>query len=681
MTFWVSLASAVVAFAAYAVTASRTITWWDGSSYPLAACTLGITGAPGSLLLTLLGWLATRVPLVHPVAFQLNLFAGLMAACLVGLVTRLSIVLATPEGRPPGPRELIAGGVAGLTLAFSVSVWSYAVQFTPYVLTALFTGLILTVALEWWRRAATSDAASWLFALFLLFGLDFSVHRTNLLLLPAALVWVTLGRPSLGRRAAPWTAAVAGLALGLAFQLLTIPIARRDPLFNIDDPRDLRSLWSYISLDRVGGGFLIQLFPRKADFFRVQLGDYVGVMRRNLWPTVSSPVGALPLLLGLFGWFSALRGTPRRALGMLVFFVCASLGAVVYFNLPAHYFRNMDRHYLPSLVVFVPLIGLGVATLLRLVGGTGGAMRERLALGLGAVLLLVPAGEWAVNRGACDYSRVRFAETYSRDVLETLPQDAILLTNGDNDSFPLWYLQQVEGIRRDVTVINLPSTNMGTYLGHLRRHDPYLSQLLSRERGVGILRPVTLPDSVVTIPVDPQGALGLPDSVILPESIAIRIGGEFYGSDRVVMDLLQLNRWRRPVLLACTVSRDGVTWLWPYARLEGMSYRIVPSADPAVEDLPRLRKVLMELVHYAGVADSTIPLDSVSKPMCANYVASLQILAIRELSRDDPERCLATLRFLEQRLPPKRLGMPEGFLDPLRKQAVARLREKRKTGR
>src|SRR5437899_9982670 len=85
----VPLAVAAVAFAVYAGTAARTITWWDGSSYPLAAITLGIPGAPGSLMLTVLGWLVSRIPIVHPVAFQLNLFAALMVAILVGLVSGL----------------------------------------------------------------------------------------------------------------------------------------------------------------------------------------------------------------------------------------------------------------------------------------------------------------------------------------------------------------------------------------------------------------------------------------------------------------------------------------------------------------------------------------------------------------------------------------------------------------
>src|SRR5262249_7499539 len=143
----VACASAILALLVYARTAYRTISWWDGSSYPLAACTLGIPPAPGSLLLTLLGFAVHAIPVVDPVAFRLNLFAGLMAAVTVGLVTLTAIRLSPPEGRAPSAVECFAGLFAGLVIAFGPSLWSYAVQFTPYVLSACFTALILVVAL------------------------------------------------------------------------------------------------------------------------------------------------------------------------------------------------------------------------------------------------------------------------------------------------------------------------------------------------------------------------------------------------------------------------------------------------------------------------------------------------------------------------------------------------------
>src|SRR5205809_6968628 len=214
---WLPFAAAMLAFAVYARTAARTITWWDGSSYPLAAVTLGIPGAPGSLLLTLFGWVVTRIPTIHPVAFRLNLFAALLAATLVGLMSWLGVRLATAEGREPGIGERLAGAFAGLLFGFAVTHWTYATQFTPYVLSELWTALILVAALAWWRRPPSSSGSGRLFVLFLLFGLDLSVHRTNALLLPAALLWIALRRPSSRYWVGDLTVGTSWYSLGLSF--------------------------------------------------------------------------------------------------------------------------------------------------------------------------------------------------------------------------------------------------------------------------------------------------------------------------------------------------------------------------------------------------------------------------------------------------------------------------------
>src|SRR5262247_563899 len=278
----VPFAAAALAFAAYAATAARTITWWDGSQYPLAAVTLGIPGAPGSLLLTLLGWIVSLIPIVHPVAFRLNLFAGLLAATLVGVLSWLGARLATPEGREPGALERFAGTIAGLTFGLSVTPWTFATQFTPYVLSELWTALILLAALAWWRRPTGSNGYARLFLLFLLFGLDVSVHRTNSLLFPAALLWVALRTPASGSRAREAGAGLAGLVLGLAFHLLLIPLAARKPAYMAEDTGTLALFWDYVSVARVGGGFLFRIFPRTASFLTVQVADYLAFLKHNL---------------------------------------------------------------------------------------------------------------------------------------------------------------------------------------------------------------------------------------------------------------------------------------------------------------------------------------------------------------------------------------------------------------
>jgi hypothetical protein len=191
--------SATVCLAIYWRTAYPTITWWDSPNYSLAATTLGITAPPGSLLLTLLGWPFTRIALGLAPAHTLNLLAGVIAAATVGLVCLAAQQLyqQTEAGRASGTRPFAAGAALG-AIAFGAAAtqWEHAITFTPYILTALFTAGLVVTLLRWWKVAA--DPTSWrrLAFLGLLFGLDFSVHRTNALLLPGALVWILLRHPS-----------------------------------------------------------------------------------------------------------------------------------------------------------------------------------------------------------------------------------------------------------------------------------------------------------------------------------------------------------------------------------------------------------------------------------------------------------------------------------------------------
>jgi hypothetical protein len=660
----VPFASAAVAFAAYAATAARTITWWDGSSYPLAAVTLGIPGAPGSLLLTLLGWVVSRIPIVYPVAFRLNLFAALLGAILVGVLSWLGARLATEEGRRPGLGERVAGSLAGLTFAFAITPWTYATQFTPYVLSALWTALLLAATLAWWRRSETDGGRARLFLLFLLFGLDLSVHRTNSLLLPAALVWFALRRPALRRLPGDGAAAAAGFALGLAFHLLLIPMAAARPSYMVEDPGTWAGWWSYVTLEQKGGGFLFRLFPRTAGLLSVQVPDYLAFLRRNL-----SPAFFLPALLAVSGWILVLRRHPRRALGLLVFFLCDGPGAVLYFNLPSHYMRSIDRHYLPSLVILAPWMAVGAAEALRRAAHPRG--RAVLVPAVAAVLALAPLAAWVAHHRPCDLSRFRFAETWSRDLLEPLPQDAILLTNGDNDTLPLWYMQQVEGVRRDVRVINLPLTNTGPFVTQLRRADPDLAHLLGDGSLPVILEPKMAEADSVTIVVEPRDGLGLPAGVAPPDHVRLGPTGMQFGQDLVALDILRLTRWRRPLFIACTVAPDRLPWLWPFARLDGLAFRVVPSSDPAVHDVDHLREQLLEHTSYAGVADTAFEMDEATRMMSRNYVASLAQLAFAQHRLGRPAEAIATLRFLELKAPPARLGMDDRGFAQLRAQCEA----------
>ena len=247
-----------IATAGYWLTAFPTLTWWDNSEYSAAAVTLGVPHPPGSLLATIIGWLAAKLTPLASSLLTLNLLAGLLAGLTVGLICALAFRLLTGMGPVRGRSHsqsisvpaAIGTPVAAFAFAFGDTMWSYAVKFTPYVLTALFTALILWAMLRWWREAEHRNAVRWLLVIAVLFGLDFSVHRTNLLLLPGLLFWVLLRRPHVLISGRCWLLGLGGFVLALAFNMLIIPLAASGPILNMGDPSSFSRYWNYIALQQ-----------------------------------------------------------------------------------------------------------------------------------------------------------------------------------------------------------------------------------------------------------------------------------------------------------------------------------------------------------------------------------------------------------------------------------------------
>ncbi|MGH7711625.1 MAG: protein O-mannosyl-transferase family, partial [Gemmatimonadaceae bacterium] len=377
-------------------TAYPTITWWDSASYSTAAATLGITSPPGSLLLTLLGWPLTRLPLGLTPAHILNLFAGLLASLTAGLVcvVALRVLRSTGniESTNTSPATALGAALGALTLAFSATLWEHAIKFTPYVLTALFTALILLTMLRWWEDADSPTSWRWLAVLALLFGLDFSVHRTNALLLPGVLAWIIIRRPRALMQPRSWLAGIGGLAAGLAVQLLVMPISAstRSPL-NMFEATTWSSFWDYVSLAPRGGSFLLSLWPRNSGFWSVQANDFLRVLGDSFfhWKTPIGILGVLPALAALVGLFMVWRRNRRLGIAItLVLFLHATM-TVLYFNIPADYFRSFDRHYLPVFVTLGVMITCGMSLVMRQVAYLTTIRRRSAAALLVACLVMV----------------------------------------------------------------------------------------------------------------------------------------------------------------------------------------------------------------------------------------------------------------------------------------------------
>ncbi|MCK4461205.1 MAG: DUF2723 domain-containing protein, partial [candidate division Zixibacteria bacterium] len=461
----------LLSFSTYCVTLWPGPRWWDSAGYMAGSITMGVDGAPGSLLLQLLGrlsWFATFF--VTPSA-RLNLLLAFVTALAVTIVFFTIVrLLRFARGDDDSDDTAILTGslVAALTLAFAVSVWAHAGYTNPYGLSLLTAAVLFYLAVRWWENPDALGAGNFLLLAVFIFGLDLSVHRSNLLFVPGFFVMVLLRRPRTLLSGRLWFGGLLLFALGLSLQLFNMFRAQLDPQINFSDPNTLGGLWDYLALKQRGiSVFGADLLQRKGPFWDIQINheylrylgwNFIGFDHNTLGVRWNGLYG-LPLAVGLVGFLYSLVRWTKQAAPVLVVFLCSSLVAIIYLNVPADYFRKMDRHFLASFMLFSVWIGIGSFALLRLLSRLTGyrpAVDWLLAV---LLVLLLPVNALFANWKINDQSQNYTPYDYGRNLLETCEPNAILITGGDSDTFPIWYLQMVEGFRTDVISLNRPLLN------------------------------------------------------------------------------------------------------------------------------------------------------------------------------------------------------------------------------
>ena len=667
-----SLLVGACAMAVFWRTAYPTITWWDSSNYSLAAVTLGLTSSPGSLLLTLVGWAATRLPIPLSEAHTLNLVAGVLGAAASAMVLVVAVRIhgmLSASATAANWSVLAGAGLGALAFAFSVTLWEHAIKFTPYVLTVVFTGLILLTLVRWWEAADRPESWRWIALLTFLFGFDFSVHRTNALLIPGALAWILVRRPRTLADSRSWFAAIGGMASGLSFQLLVMPISSitTSPL-NMFQPDTWSRFWDYVSLAQTGGNFQLTLWPRKSPFWSNQVADVLQVFGANVLHHQSSLriAGWLPGLTGLVGLAYLWRRAPRFALAFSILFLLQLSATVLYFNIPADFFRSLDRHYLPVLTTFAVAIAVGAgAVMLRLAD-----LWKRVpavAVGIAAVLLFVPIVQLVGNWQANDASRRYFTHDLAVNALEELPKNAFYFTVGDNDTFPAMYVQAVEGIRPDVRIVNLSLANTDWYIDQLRARDTsFPVKGSSAERGVA--NASTWRDSTLVVRMTGADDRAVPAVAAGTDSVVFRPVPQFadqpLAAENVMLEIVKASGFTTPVTVSLTAGPSGLAWLRPHARMDGFHWRIVPAHNPR-PDVALLRANLLARNRYRGYADSAVMLDDVTRVMGSLYLESFKTLMEGEMATGNVDGCREIEARVRALLPSLRLTSARGAPPPI----------------
>ncbi len=499
--------------AIYGATTAPDATLWDASEFIAAAHSLGIPHPPGTPLFVFAAHVWRSLLWSLPAAIATNLFS---AACAAAAGGAMAWLLARATRRP-----LVA--VASAVCAGSAStIWSNATEAEVYAASLLLAACMLVAA----DRAGSSRDGRWRALLAFAFGLAVPLHLSALVAAPAAIVlaarrqdgaidWgggaILCGAFCIAAAVGLASTLVALLAVALAVGvLLSIPRARsreallafsltlvacsalamlpiramHDPALNSGNPLTWTALWDLVGRRQ----YLVQgLLPRQAPLW-LQLGnlfeyaDWQFGLGLAPGPVPTALRVGVTLLFGGLGAYGCAehRRTDRRSwMAMTTLALCASIGLVIYLNLhagPTYGYgviadssvrEARDRDYFFALAFWVwgAWAGMGAMTLAaKRIGHPRVARPAALPIAL----------NWRVESRRSEPG-ASAARLFAEALLWSVPPRGVLVSGGDNDTFPLWYAQTVLGIRRDVTVVTQPLLGADWYRAQLMRRNSLLA--------------------------------------------------------------------------------------------------------------------------------------------------------------------------------------------------------------
>jgi len=483
-------AGAAVLFVVYLLTLAPDVTFWDAGEFIAAMHSLGIPHPPGTPLFVLLGNAWTKVFAFLPFAFATNMMCA-VATAAAALVSARMVLRATGSDAMAFASAVAAGSMS--------TVWLNATETEAYSVALLLASLMIWAADRAGRAETEREGNRYLWLTGYLMLLAVPLHLIALVVAPVAIVMATwgafprwrqgvmlagvflmamgVGRMSLWMVVAGAVVTTAahprdGMAMlfiaaiaasALAFMYLR---ARFDPAINQGDPATWQGFVDMVARRQYD---VSPLWPRKAPIW-VQLGNLLQYAdwqaALSFGPTVLPSIARtlftiLFLALGFHGAREHWERDRRTFVGVATLLACGSLGVMVYLNLragpsigygilaedTAREARERDYFYLFAFWAWGIWAGIGAVRLARQVSKPAWT---------GALIACLPlVTNWrAVTRRADPEARLPLA--FAAELLESTPRNGVLFVVGDNDSYPLWYAQQVRQLRRDVTVVTIP---------------------------------------------------------------------------------------------------------------------------------------------------------------------------------------------------------------------------------
>ncbi len=409
----------------------------------------------------------------------------------------------------------------------------------------------------------------------------------------------------------------------------------------------------------------------------------------------------LPFLLGLLGLVFQFMNDKRRFFIMMMLFLMTGVALTVYGNSPPIEPRERDYIFAASFWAFSVWVGLGMIALYSFISKF---LKDTPGVGASFVLcLIVPilmgAKGWHEHDRSDRYTALAFASNY----LNSCAENAIIFTQGDNDTYPLWYAQEVENVRTDVHVVNLSLLGVDWYINQKRNKvndaDP-VPMTLTKEAIYGSNRDMVVfnentqiapagkhislqnimkfigddknqrttvsgndkmsyfPTKTFSLPVDKQKVLA--NGTVAPEDADLVVDKmewtmpkrTLLKNDLMILDIIAANNWERPIYFAVSVDDRSYMGLQKYFQLEGLAYRLVPIENKAKNrnspffgrvNTNIMGKNLMEKFKFGNMDKEGVYLNTDITRMASNFRSNYMHLAESYLEEGKKDKAIEVM--------------------------------------
>ena len=408
----------------------------------------------------------------------------------------------------------------------------------------------------------------------------------------------------------------------------------------------------------------------------------------------------IPFILGLIGMFYQFTKDTKNFAVIALLFVMLGFALVIYLNSVPTQPRERDYIYAGSYYAFAFWIGLSVIGIAEMIQQF---VKKAKVAAIAATLIGLTAPALMAKDGWDDHNRSNrfFSVDSATNYLDSCAPNGIIFTGGDNDTFPLWYAQETEGVRTDLRVVVLSYYNTDWYIDQTTRKAygsdpfPYTLSLKNYQQGgpndylpyVDMKIPAIdakqyiellskdykqlrdgdrnlVPSRVFTIAVDKQAILAkgiIPkgmDSLVVDKMQIRLLRGGLEKKDLAILDLLTTNNWERPIYLNHTSMSQINLDLSPYAVQEGNAYRILPVKNPRKDreylvDTDRSYDIMVNKFRYRGLDDEKIYYTDDYRGFVVNHRSSINSLAQALIDENKMAKADSLLLFSLAKMPDK----------------------------